>query len=137
MATDPRVRRARQLRSDMTLEERLVWWRLRNQQLGVKFRRQVPIGAYIADFASVTAKVIVELDGSQHTANAADVERDQVLASRGFEVLRFHNHQVREGLDDVVDQIIQAIAAARDDPPQSSAPGLSQLPQRGSGYDSS
>ena len=110
MAIDPRVKQARQLRRDMTLEERLVWWRLRNRQLGVKFRRQVPIGSYIADFASLQAKVVVELDGSQHGDEAADVERDLTLAAGGFRVLRFWNHDVRRGLDDVVEDILKAVA---------------------------
>jgi len=109
MATDPRVERAQQLSRDMTLEERLLWWRLRNKQLGVKFRRQVPIGSYIADFASLEPKIVIELDGSQHADRKADAERDRVLARRGFQVLRFWNHQVRQGLDDVVGEIGRAI----------------------------
>lgn len=79
MATDPRVERAQQLRRDMTPQERLLWWRLRNKQLGVKFRKQAPLGSYIADFASFEAKIIVDLDGSQHAGREADVARDRVL----------------------------------------------------------
>src|SRR3984893_14540027 len=84
------VRRARGLRQEMTDAEVRLWLRLRGEQIeGHRFRRQVPIGPYVADFACLKARVIVEVDGGQH---ADEVERDQRrtegLASRRFSVLR-------------------------------------------------
>ncbi|MGC9237589.1 MAG: endonuclease domain-containing protein, partial [Thiomonas sp.] len=60
------IQRARELRRNLTEAERLLWNRLRNQQLGVKFRRQAPIGPYIVDFLCPQARLIIELDGGQH-----------------------------------------------------------------------
>ena len=82
--------RARSLRRAMTDSERKLWSGLRCEQLGVKFRRQHPLGFYIADFACVELKLIVELDGSQHADQAAhDARRTVFFNSQGFEILRF------------------------------------------------
>ena len=82
--------RARSLRREMTDSERKLWSGLRNEQLGVKFRRQHPLGHYIADFACLELKLIVELDGSQHADQFAyDARRTEFLNSLGFEVMRF------------------------------------------------
>ncbi|MDB5889630.1 MAG: hypothetical protein JWP47_461, partial [Polaromonas sp.] len=81
---------ARALRRGMTDSERKLWSRLRMEQLGVKFRRQHPVGNYIVDFACLTAMLIVELDGSQHQDSVAyDEQRDAYLRCNGYEVLRF------------------------------------------------
>ncbi|HEY5071219.1 MAG TPA: DUF559 domain-containing protein [Caulobacteraceae bacterium] len=79
--TKPRTARARALRSDPTDVERKLWGALRGRQLeGFKFRRQVPIDRYFADFACFDARLIVELDGSQHRDNAEfDARRTTVL----------------------------------------------------------
>ena len=78
------------LRSSMTDSERKLWSGLRGEQLGVKFRRQHPLGSYIADFACLEPKLIVELDGSQHQAQAGyDMRRDAFFRAQGFVVLRF------------------------------------------------
>ena len=82
--------RARSLRREMTDSERKLWSGLRNEQLGVKFRRQHPLGHYIADFACLEVRLIVELDGSQHDDQAVhDARRTDFLNSAGFEVMRF------------------------------------------------
>jgi very-short-patch-repair endonuclease len=92
----------------MTDIERRLWSRLRSNQLGIKFRRQVPFGPYIADFMSLQAKLVIELDGSQHyqeNARHQDQIRDQYFANEGFIVLRFSNTEVFENLEGVLEMI--------------------------------
>jgi very-short-patch-repair endonuclease len=87
-----KIARARALRRRSTEAEQRLWAVLRDRRLvGFKFRRQVSIGRYIADFACYEAKLIVELDGSQHAESAYDRLRDAELAARGFGVLRIWN----------------------------------------------
>ena len=102
---------ARELRTNATLPERILWSRLRKRLLGgFRFRRQRPIGPYICDFVCLSEKVIVELDGSQHVAQTAyDVRRDTLLRSNGFRVLRFWNADVLERLDVVLETIHTAL----------------------------
>jgi len=91
----------------MTDSERKLWGGLRGEQLGVKFRRQHPLGNYIADFACLEPKLIVELDGSQHrTQQGYDAKREAFLREHGFEVLRFASNEPFINLDGV----LQAIA---------------------------
>lgn len=98
---------ARSLRRDMTEAEDKLWHELRSRRLDrIKFRRQVPIGCYIADFACLEAKLIVEIDGSQHADSVRDHERDAELRSRGFRILRFWNDEALRELDAVCDTII-------------------------------
>ena len=74
----------------MTESERKLWSGLRNEKLGAKFRRQHPLGHYIADFACLEVKLIVELDGSQHVNQTDyDTRRTGFLNSQGLEVMRF------------------------------------------------
>jgi len=81
---------AKSLRRDMTDGERLLWQKFRMEQLGVKFRRQHPLGAYVADFACLAPLLMVEIDGSQHSDQQAyDEKRDQFFKSHGFAVIRF------------------------------------------------
>ena len=82
---------ARELRKNMTDAEKRLWQRLRKRQLAeIKFRRQAPIGRYIVDFASFEKKLIIELDGGQHTLQRDyDSTRTQWLGSEGFKVLGF------------------------------------------------
>ncbi|MDR3526996.1 MAG: DUF559 domain-containing protein [Rhizomicrobium sp.] len=106
---------ARLLRSNLTDAERTLWSRLRDlKRSGLHFRRQVPFDKYVADFCCHSAKLIVELDGDQHGADAAvayDAERTTYLNSRGYRVLRFANGEVLRELDRVVDSIVQAAAS--------------------------
>ncbi len=96
---------ARRLRRDATNAEALLWSRLRNRQLnGAKFRRQVPIGAYIADFLCAGARLIVELDGGQHSVET-DAARTAFLEKAGFRVIRFWNHDVLGNIDGVLETI--------------------------------
>jgi very-short-patch-repair endonuclease len=95
--------RARNLRQDMTEAEKRVWQILRSQQMkGYKFRRQVPIGRYIADFVCHEARLIVEIDGGQHDhSSPQEVERSGLLRSQGYRILRFWNNEVLANLDGV------------------------------------
>ncbi len=100
--------KARELRRNQTPEEQVLWRALRNRFLNVKFRRQWPIGGYIVDFVCFEAKLIVELDGSQHAEEAArayDAVRTEFLEAAGFTVIRFWNNEVRENLDGVLETI--------------------------------
>jgi len=104
--------RARRLRREMTEVERKLWRFLRDRSLvGVKFRRQVPLGNFIADFCCLDCRLIVELDGGQHAEHEdADALRSQCFAEEGFRVLRFWNDQVLNGAESVVEEILAAIA---------------------------
>ena len=100
---------ARELRNNATDVERLLWSRLRNSQVeGVKFRRQQPIESYIVDFVSFDKKVVVELDGGQHSESADyDSQRDNCLNANGFKVLRFWNNDVLKNIEGVLEVIRQ------------------------------
>jgi very-short-patch-repair endonuclease len=105
--------RARLLRGNLTDAEQRLWARLRRRQiLGVQFYRQKPIGDYIADFYSPSARLIVEVDGSQH-ADLAQAEHDKrrtlYFKEFGLRVLRFDDRQVLLEIDAVTDEIFQAV----------------------------
>ncbi|NNF87641.1 MAG: endonuclease domain-containing protein [Acidimicrobiia bacterium] len=78
----------------MTDAEKLLWEYLRDKQLGVRFRRQHPIGPYIVDFATFSGRVAIEVDGSTHTDFEKEAVRDAELVSRGWRVLHFRNADV-------------------------------------------
>ena len=106
--------RAKQLRTNATDAERLLWQRLRSRQLaGYKFRRQHPIGMFFADFACIEARLVVELDGGQHATPEgllSDERRSATLATQGYLVLRFWNHDVLQQTDVVLESILVALA---------------------------
>ena len=98
---------ARQLRVTSTDAEFRLWQRLRNRALGgFKFRRQFPVGPYIADFICIERKLIVELDGGQHADNPADERRTRFLELRGYRVIRFWNPDVLSNTDGVLEMIL-------------------------------
>jgi very-short-patch-repair endonuclease len=105
------TRRSRELRNNATDAERRLWQYIRNRQLrGVRFNRQVPIGPFICDFAARTAKLIIELDGGQHSVRTVEDERRTVLLrSRGYRVLRFWNSEVLENPEGVLQLIERAL----------------------------
>ena len=113
--------RARTLRRELTPTEQLLWGRLRNGRLdGFKFRRQMWLCGYIADFACTEAKLVVEADGSQHGEQAEyDAERPEAFAAEGFRTLRFWNSEIFGNLDGVV----EAIRAALPSPSHPALPG--------------
>ena len=105
---------AREFRHNQTEEEKLLWRHLRaNRLFGLHFRRQQIIDGFIADFYCHAAGVVVEVDGGIHQGQKEyDVERDQVLMARQLRVLRFANRDVREQLDEVLAQILDACRTA-------------------------
>jgi len=104
---------ARALRKAMTPAERIIWSAVRAHRLiGAGFRRQVPIGPYIADFASHAAMLIVEIDGGQHFEDVheqRDAVRDAYLNAEGYRVLRFNNREVMTNRHGVLTVIAEAI----------------------------
>jgi len=105
--------KARTLRKNLTDAERILWKHLRLRQFeGHKFRRQQPIGKYIVDFVCFEKKVIIEVDGGQHSEQVGyDSERDEQLGRQGFRVLRFWNNQVTQEIDAVKETIMKALSS--------------------------
>jgi very-short-patch-repair endonuclease len=121
--------RAKRLRREMTRAETLLWRHLKANRLsGLGFRRQTPMGNYIADFVAHSCKLIVELDGESHDFEERlrhDAKRDEWFASRGYRVLRFTNSDVMKNLEGVVLTIAEAAEQA--------APLSLTLPRKGGG----
>jgi very-short-patch-repair endonuclease len=105
----------------MTLAEQALWRAIRGKQLeGPRFRRQHPIGPYIADFACIDKSMVIELDGGQHQERAEyDARRTEVLQLHGWRVLRFWNNEVLSNLDGVLASIVDALTAT---PPSQPSP---------------
>jgi very-short-patch-repair endonuclease len=103
----------------MSRTEWRLWYRLRGRQLsGFKFRRQVPLGLYVVDFACLQAKLIVEIDGEHHSEQLAhDARRDRWLAETGFRVLRFWVTEFDEDIDGIIDTILEALTRTPVQPP--------------------
>ena len=129
MRTGHKTGAARHLRETMTDAERRLWWHLRKGRCdSARFRRQHPVGPYVVDFACLAAGLVVEVDGSQHLGNAADLHRTRFLEQRGFAVLRFWNDDVLLRTPVVLDVIHAALQARRvpvdaTSPPPSGPPG--------------
>jgi len=102
---------ARQLRANMTDAEQQLWRRLRGRQLAdCRFRRQCPIGPFIADFACVEKRLIVEINGGQHNPTA-DSSRDAWFECHGWRVLCYWNHDVLGSTEDVLADILRTLDA--------------------------
>ena len=99
--------KAKALRTNQTDAEQRLWYHLRAHRfMGLKFKRQKPIGRYIVDFVCMERGIIVELDGGQHAENVAqDQKRDAWLSSQGYTVLRFWNNEVMQQLEGVLEKI--------------------------------
>jgi len=108
---------AKSLRKNQTQAERLVWSFLKAKQVdGLKFKRQAPIGNYIADFVCFDAKLIIEIDGGQHSSETSkDFKRTGWLQSQGFKVLRFWNNDVLRNTDAVMTMIWENAAGTAPD----------------------
>ena len=78
------------------------WYRIRNNQLDVKFRRQQPIGNYIVDFICFEKKIVIEIDGGEHCENRKDEERDRWFRKQKYQILRFWNNEVLANVDGVL-----------------------------------
>lgn len=107
---------AKMLRKNMTKEEKHLWYDFLHDH-PVHFKRQKALGKYVADFYSAEARLVIELDGSQHftdVGKSKDKERTKYLEEYGIHVLRFKNYQVREGFRSVCKQIDEAIEQAKE-----------------------
>jgi very-short-patch-repair endonuclease len=123
--------RAKRLRRELTDAERKLWGALRSSKLeGAKFRRQQPIGPFIADFVCQQQRLIVEADGGQHAGSTADDRRTAYLESKGYRVLRFWNNDILSNIDGVAD----IIAAALSSPHPARASRELPSPSRGEGF---
>jgi len=114
---------ARQLRNESTEAEKSLWYFLRGNKLGVKFRRQAAIGSFVVDFVCFTHRLIVELDGSQHVTEEGkshDSQRTAWLEARGYRVIRFRNQKLDDEIHFVVEEIkrvLKEIVSRADKPP--------------------
>ena len=115
------TRRARSLRDRQTDAETLLWRKLRGRGLGgFKFVRQEPIGPYFADFACREQKLVIEIDGATHSAEAElgrDARRTEFLLASGYEVVRFVNDEVYRNLDGVLETILARLGRPQADKP--------------------
>lgn len=106
---------ARELRKNNTDAERLMWEMLRDHRFfGLKFRRQHLVLGYIADFANIKHKIIIELDGGQHNSEAGiacDTKRTRKLEAAGWRVYRFWNNEVLQNLEGVFESLMQSLTA--------------------------
>ena len=94
----------------MTDAERKLWFALRDRRFaGFKFRRQVPIGPFIADFVCFEARLVIEVDGGQHADSIQDQRRDRWFAANKFRVMRFWNNEVRSNLEGVMILLAEAL----------------------------
>lgn len=114
--------RARELRQPQTPAETKIWAHLRHRQLGdFKFRRQHPIGRFVADFYCAACRLVIEIDGDSHTGQGEyDVARSAWLSEQGYEVIRFTNRDVFRHLDAVLEAILhkcQDLSAPTPSPP--------------------
>lgn len=119
-----KIQFVRKLRREMTDAERWLWRRLRLKQVeGYKFRRQHPVGGYVVDFVCLERKIIVEIDGGQHTEHLAyDSRRSGELRSRGFRIVRFWNHEVLNDIDAVLEVIRGELMPSSESSPHPNPP---------------
>ena len=126
--------RACDLRGRMTNAECKLWFALRDRRFAsFKFRRQVPVGPFIADFICYDRRVVVAVDGGQHADSAIDRRRDRWFAANGFLVLRFWNNDVLSNLEGVLSSILDALRQHTPHPARASRGRPS--PARGEGME--
>ena len=127
---------AKQMRSDATKSEARLWAVLRAKKLdGWKFKRQVPLGPFIADFVCFDARLVIEADGGQHSERESDDMRDRWFADNGFRVLRFWNNEIMDNMDGVVAALRQALTPSPTSPSTVPAQGFVSSPARGEEFD--
>jgi len=106
--------RSRALRASMTDAERKLWFALRDRRFaGFKFRRQVPIDRFIADFVCFEARLVIEVDGGQHAGSLRDRLRDKWFAANGLRVVRFWNNEVLSNLEGVLTVLLGELEQRR------------------------
>ena len=109
---------AKQLRRELTQEERRLWYLLRSRRFeNYKFRRQHPVGHYILDFACCAARLAVELDGGQHDENEEyDRQRTLWLNHKDWHVIRFWNNELWNNEEAVLERILETLQALQPSP---------------------
>ena len=109
--TDRMISISRQLRRDLTIAEKALWYELRDRRLGgIKFRRQFPIDGFIVDFVCLEARLTIELDGPVHIGREhEDALRSRIILSHGFMERRYRNDDVLDRLPWVLEDIRQAV----------------------------
>ena len=110
------VLKARELRKTMSKPEIMLWQQLRKKPLGIKFRRQHPIGSYILDFYCPSAKLGIEVDGMAHDMGSRperDERRDWALSQEGVETIRISAQEILQDAEDVADRILRYIRSLR------------------------
>lgn len=114
------INNAKSLRSNQTDAETKLWYYLRAHRfMGLKFKRQKPIGQYIVDFICIEQKLVIEIDGGQHTEQIEyDMARTKFLQAEGYRVLRFWNNQVLSEIEGVLEAIRMEIALSPTPLPQ-------------------
>lgn len=106
---------AKEFRRTMTEAEKKLWARLRNRQIeNAQFRKQVPVGPFIADFCCLKARLVVEVDGGQHETSPCDRERDAFLARNGYRVLRLWNNEVMGNIEGVAETVARSLRGERE-----------------------
>ena len=109
-ASDANVASARKLRAEMSLPEVLLWRELRGKPMGMKFRRQFPVAGYVADFACMEARLLIEIDGKAHDMGERperDDTRDDVLRGLGWRTQRFPARDVLADVAGVAEAVVQ------------------------------
>ena len=108
--TSIKLQRAKELRRNMTPEEKIIWQHLRANRLqGYHFRRQQIIDGFLIDFYCHATALVIEIDGKIHDNQIEyDTERDKVLSARGLRLLRIKNEEIRDNIDKVLKRILQA-----------------------------
>jgi very-short-patch-repair endonuclease len=115
---------ARAMRREPTIAEDRLWHALRGEALGVRFRRQHPVGRFILDFWCPAARLVVEVDGDIHDLQAErDAARTEALAGFDYHVIRFRNREVMEDLEDVLQRIRAEVSARAKVPPSPGSSG--------------
>ncbi len=112
---DTKIQKIRELRNNMTIQERKLWRVLRKRNINnCRFRRQYPIGNYIADFVCREKKLVIEIDGGQHNEPETikyDEDRTRYIESKGYKVIRFWNNDIDNNLDSVYLEILKVLNA--------------------------
>ena len=122
------IENSRQLRKNMTPQEKKLWSVIRNRQFfGYRFRRQFPIGQYIVDFICREKKIIIEIDGGQHNEDINiyyDNKRTEYLMTEGYNVIRFWNNDIDKNIYGVYEKLKEVFEIGKNiTPPQPSPSG--------------
>ncbi len=105
---EPQKRKRRNLRNRATVAERILWQKIRNSQIGYKFRRQHGIKQYIVDFYCPKLKLVVEIDGDTHSTNEEiiyDYKRQKVIENLGLKVKRYNNSDIKKNAEAVLEDL--------------------------------